>query len=58
MIYASNKAGGIMEEKIDRLKELIKAIDSYNDVTIMRGSVEELDLQMLTDMVLEIVRTL
>lgn len=46
-----------MEEKINRLRELIKEIDSYNDLLFMYDG-DKIDLQMLKDEVWEILRTL
>lgn len=46
-----------MEEKINRLKELIKEIDSYNDVVFMY-EIDRINLQTLKDKVFDIIRTL
>lgn len=46
-----------MEEKINRLRELVKEIDSYNDVIFMY-EIDAINLQMLKDEVWEILRTL
>lgn len=46
-----------MEEKINRLRELIKEIDSYND-TVFMYEIDKINLKMLKDEVFEIFRTL
>lgn len=46
-----------MEEKINRLRELIKEIDSYNDAIFMY-EIDKINLKMLKDEVFEILRTL
>ena len=46
-----------MEEKINRLRELIKEIDSYDEVIFMY-EIDRINLQMLKDEVFEILRTL
>ena len=46
-----------MEEKINRLRELIKEIDSYNNLLFMYDG-DRIDLQMLKNEVWEILRTL
>ena len=45
------------EEKIARLRELIKEIDSYNDCVFMY-EIDHINLNMLKDEVFEILRTL
>ena len=46
-----------MEEKIERLRELIKEIDSYDDCLFMY-EIDHINLQMAKDEVFEILRTL
>lgn len=46
-----------MEEKINRLRGLIKEIDSYDGVLFMYD-IDKINLQMLKDEVFEILRTL
>lgn len=46
-----------MKEKINRLRELVKEIDSYNDLLFMYDG-DRIDLQMLKDELWEILRTL
>lgn len=46
-----------MEEKINRLRELVKEIDSYDDAIFMY-EIDRINLQMLKDEVWEILRTL
>ncbi len=46
-----------MEQKIERLKELIKEIDSYDDCLFMY-EIDHIHLKMAKDEVFEILRTL
>lgn len=46
-----------MEEKIKRIREIVKEIDSYNDLLFMYEG-DRIDLQMLKDELWEILRTL
>lgn len=46
-----------MEEKIERLRELIKEIDSYDECVFMY-EIDHINLKMLKDEVFEILRTL
>lgn len=46
-----------MEEKIKRIRELVKEIESYNDLLFMYDG-DRIDLQMLKDELWEILKTL
>ena len=46
-----------LEQKIERLRELIKEIDSYNDCLFMY-EIDHMRLKMAKDEVFEILRTL
>lgn len=46
-----------MEEKINRLRELIKEIYSYDDVIFMY-EIDKMNLKMLKDEIFEILMTL
>lgn len=46
-----------MEEKIERLRELIREIDSYDDCLFMY-EIDHINLKMAKDEVFEILRTL